>query len=67
MSSEPNICRNSFFSSPPLFFPTPTVVVSSGALVPEFEETVPRSCADTHPIFWDTSAAYPVVMARKYT
>lgn len=49
-----------------LSFPLLLPLLSSGsdASVPEFKETVPGSCADTHAVFWDTGAAYPVVMAR---
>lgn len=52
--------------SPPLFFCRCLffVVFSPWDVsVPQFEETVPGSCADAHPVFGDAGAAHPVVVA----
>lgn len=47
-----------------LFF---LVLRSWNVSVPQFEETVPGSCADAHPVIGDAGAAHPVVVAGENT
>lgn len=36
-------------------------------LVPDFEEAVPGSCADSHPVLRDAQTANTIIVARKHS
>ena len=54
-------------SPPPLLLLLPVFLLRRDASVPQFEETVPGSCADAHTVLRNAGAAHPVVVAGQHT